>query len=146
MKNNELTDLYSQHPVILSLIESIRSDQSKTILVKGLTGSSKAMAIAQVYQKTQNTHIIVLPEKEDAAYFYNDLVSLAGENSVFFFPSTYKRSVQYEQTDPANIVLRTEVLNFLASGKRKCLLVTYPESLMEKVISRKNLKKKHIPY
>ena len=141
MKNNELTDRYSQHPVILSLIESIRSDTTKTILVSGLTGSSKAMALAQVYQKTQNTHIIVLPEKEDAAYFYNDLVALTGENSVFFFPSTYKRSVQYEQTDPANIVLRTEVLNFLASGKRKCLLVTYPESLMEKVISRKNLKK-----
>ena len=46
-------------------------------------------------------------------------VSLLGDDSVFFFPSTYKRSVQYEQTEPANIVLRTEVLNHLASGKRK---------------------------
>ena len=59
----------------------------------------------------------------------------------FSFPSTYKRSVQYEQTEPANIVLRTEVLNHLASGKRKGIIVTYPESVMEKVVSRKNLKK-----
>ncbi len=69
------------------------------------------------------------------------MVSLSGDETVFFFPSTYKRSVQYEQTEPANIVLRTEVLNFLASGKRKGVIVTYPESVMEKVISRKNLKK-----
>ena len=82
-----------------------------------------------------------LLRKEDAAYFYNDLVSLVGEDSVFFFPSTYKRSVQYEQTEPANIVLRTEVLNHLASGKRKGIVVTYPESVMEKVVSKKNLKK-----
>ncbi len=64
-----------------------------------------------------------------------------GDESVFFFPSTYKRSVQYEQTEPANIVLRTEVLNHLASGKRKGIIVTYPESVMEKVVSRRNLKK-----
>jgi transcription-repair coupling factor (superfamily II helicase) len=49
--------------------------------------------------------------------------------------------VQYEQTEPANIVLRTEVLSHLASGKRKGIIVTYPESAMEKVVSRKNLKK-----
>jgi len=99
------------------------------------------MLLAKVYNKTQFTHIAIVPEKEDAAYLYNDLVSLAGEDSVFFFPSTYKRSVQYEQTEPANIVLRTEVLNHLASGKRKGIIVTYPESVMEKVVSCKNLKK-----
>jgi transcription-repair coupling factor (superfamily II helicase) len=99
------------------------------------------MALSLVFHRTQTTHIVLIPEKEDAAYFYNDLVALLGDEQVFFFPSTYKRSVQYEQTEPANIVLRTEVLNHLASGKRKGIIVTYPESVMEKVISRRNLKK-----
>ena len=99
------------------------------------------MVLSFVFHKTQTTHVVIIPEKEDAAYFYNDLISILGEESVFFFPSTYKRSVQYEQTEPANIVLRTEVLNHLASGKRKGIIVTYPESVMEKVVSRKNLKK-----
>jgi len=77
------------------------------------------MVLSLVFHKSQTTHLVIIPEKEDAAYFYNDLISLLGEESVFFFPSTYKRSVQYEQTEPANIVLRTEVLNHLASGKGK---------------------------
>jgi transcription-repair coupling factor (superfamily II helicase) len=141
MKENQLSEHYKNHPVLPALIETIDADKTRKIRIEGLSGSSRAMVLSLVFQKTQTTHVVIIPEKEDAAYFYNDLISLVGEDSVFFFPSTYKRSVQYEQTEPANIVLRTEVLNHLASGKRKGIVVTYPESAMEKVVSRKNLKK-----
>jgi len=141
MKENELTGLFHGHPVLSALTEAIRANTATRISAEGLAGSSKAIGLAMAYLKTPLTHLVVVPEKEDAAYFYNDLSALTGDDSVFFFPSTYKRSVQYEQTEPANIVLRTEVLNFLSSGKRKGIIVTYPESVMEKVISRRNLKK-----
>lgn len=141
MKENQFLQYYLNHPLLPALIDSAGSDNIMTIRLEGLSGSSKTMVMASVFNKTHTTLLAVIPEKEDAAYFYNDLVSLLGEESVFFFPSTYKRSVQYAQTEPANIVLRTEVLNFLASGKRKGIIVTYPESVMEKVISRSNLKK-----
>ena len=141
MKENDITFQYKSHPVLPSLIDTINADKKDKIRIEGLSGSSRAMILSLVFHKTQTTHVVIIPEKEDAAYFYNDLVSFLGDESVFFFPSTYKRSVQYEQTEPANIVLRTEVLNHLASGKRKGIVVTYPESAMEKVVSRKNLKK-----
>ena len=99
------------------------SGRAGRIRLDGLTGSSKAVILGSIFLKTQITHIVIIPEKEDAAYFYNDLVSIVGEEAVFFFPSTYKRSVQYGQTEPANIVLRTEVLNHLASGKERALLL-----------------------
>ena len=141
MKDNPITEYFRNHPILPDLIDTVNDDKSGKIRLEGLTGSSKAILFSIVSGQTQTTHIAVLPEKEDAAYFYNDIVSLLGDDSVFFFPSTYKRSVQYEQTEPANIVLRTEVLNHLASGKRKGIIVTYPESVMEKVVSRRNLKK-----
>lgn len=141
MKENELSGLFDNHPVINQLTEAIGSRKVPKLNITGLTGSSGAMALSRVYHRTSLTHVVLLPEKEEAAYFYNDLVSLAGADSVYFFPSTYKRSIQYEQTEPANIVLRTEVLNHLAAGKRKGIIVTYPESVMEKVISRRNLRK-----
>jgi transcription-repair coupling factor (superfamily II helicase) len=139
MKENKLLESYNRHPVLTSLITTINEGKAGSISLDGLYGSSKAMVLSSVFMKTQTTHVVIIPEKEDAAYFYNDLVSLAGEEPVFFFPSTYKRSVQYEQTEPANIVLRTEVLNHLVSGKRKGIIVTYPESVMEKVVSKRNL-------
>ena len=141
MKDNPFIQQFIVHPHFHSLIESANNGDLKTIRLESLSASAKAMIAAAVYSKTQTTHLIVIPEKEDAAYFYNDLTAILGQDSVYFFPSTYKRSVQYEQIEPANIVLRTETLNFLASEKRKGIIVTYSESVMEKVISRKNLKK-----
>ena len=141
MKEIELTSHFDNHPVLSGLIDSVNDPDETRIRAEGLSGSSKAIVLAAVFEKTHSTHLVIVPEKEDAAYLYNDLVSLIGEDPVFFFPSTYKRSVMYEQTEPANIVLRTEVLNHLTSGKRKGIIITYPESVMEKVISRRNLKK-----
>ena len=142
MKENGITKLYSGHPVLNDLLALIDSDKPATrCRIEGLTGSAKSIVLSHLFQNTQLIHIVIIPEKEEAAYFYNDLVSLSGDETIFFFPSTYKRSVQYEQTEPANIVLSTEVLNHLASGKRKGVIVTYPESVMEKVISKRNLKK-----
>jgi transcription-repair coupling factor (superfamily II helicase) len=142
MKENEIIiNHYSNHPNMDGLTGTFTSSDSRRIRLEGLTASSKALIIGSIFLKTQITHLVLIPEKEDAAYFYNDLVSIVGEEAVFFFPSTYKRSVQYGQTEPANIVLRTEVLNHLGSGKRKSIIVSYPESVMEKVVSKPDLKK-----
>ena len=141
MKENEIISHYNSHPNLEGLAGAFCKPDVLRIRLEGLTGSSKAIIVAGVFNKMQSTHLVIIPEKEDAAYFYNDLISIAGEDAVFFFPSTYKRSVQYGQTEPANIVLRTEVLNHLASGKRKSIIVSYPESVMEKVVSKPDLKK-----
>jgi transcription-repair coupling factor (superfamily II helicase) len=142
MKENEIIlNHYSSHPGMESLLHASDNSDSRRIALAGLTGSAKAVILGSVFLKSRITHIVIIPEKEDAAYFYNDLVSVVGEEAVYFFPSTYKRSVQYGQTEPANIVLRTEVLNHLGSGKKKSIIVTYPESVMEKVVSKPDLKK-----
>jgi transcription-repair coupling factor (superfamily II helicase) len=141
MEPKDFFQIYSSHPLMGSITDAINQSGSGTILFRGLSGSAKALLLASVFNRTQTTHVVIIPEKEEAAYFYNDLSAILGDESVFFFPSTYKRSVQYEQVEPANIVLRTEVLNHLASGKRKGIIVSYPEAVMEKVVSRRNLKK-----
>ncbi|MFZ0471049.1 MAG: transcription-repair coupling factor [Bacteroidales bacterium] len=141
MANTVFRDYYRQHPSFGRLEKLLEGDNREPLIINGLTGSAKAVVMAGVLSQQPTTHVVILPEKEDAAYFYNDLTSLIGEETIFFFPGTYKRSVMYDQTEPANIILRTEVLNFLGSGKRKCIIVTYPESIMEKVVSKTNLKK-----
>jgi transcription-repair coupling factor (superfamily II helicase) len=141
MKGNELTQLYYGHPVISELEKALTDNSKRRIRIRGLSGSSYSFVSSVASSRLEETLLIILPEKEDAAYVYNDIASIAGYDGIFFFPSSYKRSVQYEQTEPANIVLRTEVLNHLAGNKGKCIIVSYPEALMEKVINRKTLKK-----
>src|SRR5690606_27667089 len=46
-----------------------------------------------------------------------------------------------EETDNANVLLRSEVLNRINSRKKPAFIVTYPEALFEKVVTRKELEK-----
>ncbi|MEZ5020278.1 MAG: transcription-repair coupling factor [Bacteroidales bacterium] len=141
MASTVFRDIYRQHPSFTRLEALLAGDSSEPVTIHGLTGSSRSIVMAGALSQQPTTHVVLLPEKEDAAYFYNDLTSLLGDDNIFFFPGTYKRSVMYDQTEPANIILRAEVLNFLTSGRRKCIIVTYPESVMEKVVSKTSLKK-----
>lgn len=141
MVSTVFRDIYRQHPSFSRLEELLAGDNAEPVTIHGLTGSSRSIVMAGALSQQPTTHVVLLPEKEDAAYFYNDLTSLMGDDNIFFFPGTYRRSVMYDQTEPANIILRAEVLNFLSSGRRKCIIVTYPESVMEKVVSKTNLKK-----
>ena len=81
-------------------------------------------------------------DADEAAYLYHDLKLMLTDNDVFFFPSSFKRAIKLSQLDAANEILRTEVLNRLASSGSPCMVVCYPESLMQKVISAKSMKTK----
>ena len=65
------------------------------------------------------------------------------EKKVLFFPSSYKRSVHYEVTDPAYITLRTEVLQKILSAgpEDPFTIVTYPEAIAEPVVTQNELSK-----
>ena len=47
-----------------------------------------------------------------------------------------------QQLDKDNVMLRTEVLNRLASRNHKSLILTYPEAILERVVSKKELNDK----
>ena len=89
-------------------------------------------------QDDAGIHVFILNDLEEAGYFYHDLVQVDGETDVLFFPSSYRRAIKYGQKDAANEILRTEVLSRLEQ-KKPVTVVTYPEALAEKVVSRKRL-------
>lgn len=98
------------------------------------------MVCASVYNRLDKNHILcILNDEEEAGYFYHDCTQILGEDHVFFFPSGYKRNIRYGQKDPANEILRTEVLSLLNNSDRPVLLVSYPEALAEKVVSGNKL-------
>ena len=85
--------------------------------------------------------LVLLSDKEEAAYYLNDLEQLVGENEVLFYPGSYRRPYEIEATDNANVLLRAEVLNRINSRKKPAIIVSYPDALFEKVVTRKELDK-----
>jgi transcription-repair coupling factor (superfamily II helicase) len=62
------------------------------------------------------------------------------KRSVFLFPSSYKKPYQTTEIDNANVLLRSEVINRLSAETKKFFIITYPDALTEKVVSRQVLK------
>jgi transcription-repair coupling factor (superfamily II helicase) len=108
---------------------------------RGLSFSARAICASQLAEKVKGNHLFVLADKEEAAYFYNDLQSLYPEDKrVVFYPASYRTPYQFEETDNANVVSRAEVLDKINNGSTSWI-VTYPQALFEKVPTQKKLTK-----
>ena len=112
--------------------------QQKTQL-KGIVGSALSFNLAASFQQHQKPFLVVFESKEKAAFHLNDLELILPADDVLFYPGSYRRPYEIEETDNANVLLRAEVLNRINSRKKPVLLVTYHEALFEKVLSKKEL-------
>ncbi|MET2995869.1 transcription-repair coupling factor [Flavobacterium columnare] len=124
----------------MNQISALLSGDNK-IHLKGLLGSSLSFIIEALFEKADKTFLLLANEKEEAAYLLNDLEQLIGAKDVLFYPSSYRRPYQIEETDNANVLLRSEVLNRINSRKKPCVIVSYPEAIFEKVVTKKELDK-----
>ena len=120
------------------LARRIRNGKVKQMRADGLCGSSAALLLASVMSGRGNypNMLVVMNDLDDAGYVYHDLTQMMGGEHVLFFPSSYKRAIKYNQKDAGNEILRTEVLTRLAEST---LIVTYPDALAERVVSKKAL-------
>lgn len=119
----------------------LKSPPGKKIYLQGLIGSMKTLVLASLFDKPESGFVVLLNDREEAAYFYDDLNHLGFEEHTLFFPSSYKRSIQFGQPDQDSVIQRTEALNKLIQAPQKYILITYPEAVAETVISPAGLDK-----
>lgn len=114
-------------------------ETGKKFSLSGLRGSSVTSVIASLYRLSPFSGVFLLNDREEAAYFYDDLNNLGLAKNILFFPSSFKRSIHHEAIDNENIILRTDVLDKLSKRDEDYLIISHPEAVMEKVISGKGL-------
>ena len=138
-----LASLYNSylHSTKVKQITDTLENPLTKIQLKGLLGSSFSFVFQAIFKQSDKPFLLIFNEKEEAAYYLNDLEQMIGANDVLFYPSSYRRPYQIEETDNANVLLRSEVLNRINSRKKPAVIVTYPEALFEKVVTRKELEK-----
>ncbi|WP_370099604.1 DEAD/DEAH box helicase, partial [Xanthomarina gelatinilytica] len=140
MSKTVLSQTYAQALQTQNLQSAIAQNQSKTHL-KGLVGSSLSFVLTETFKQACKPFLLVFNDKEEAAFYLNDLEVLLNDKDVLFYPGSYRRPYQIEETDNANVLLRAEVLNRINSRKKPAIIVTYPDALFEKVVTRKELER-----
>jgi transcription-repair coupling factor (superfamily II helicase) len=143
----ELVQLYCQEDITKELAVILVKETSSRLSLKGMTGSARSLLAAALFKTLGRVMVIILSDKEEAAYFCNDLENLFNEQElpfhrkrVLLFPSSYRRPNEIEKIDNANVLLRTEALKRLGSKNEHTVIITYPEALSEKVINQDSLR------
>lgn len=139
MSKSDIISIYDKSPKI-AVLESTFAARQKSQMT-GLVGSSLSFVMHSLFKKSELPFLILFNNKEEAAYYLNDLEQLINTEDVLFYPSSYRRPYQIEETDNANVLLRAEVLNRINSRKKPAIIVSYAEAIFEKVVTRKELEK-----
>jgi transcription-repair coupling factor (superfamily II helicase) len=140
MNVNDIISKYTESPQLQSINQWLRDTTSGDIHISGLVGSSDAFVASSVFKSTEYNHFFILNNKEEAAYFQNNLKSLLQQKDVFYFPDSFKRPQVFDEILNTNILMRTETVNRLINTNSKAeLVVTYPEALIEQVVKADKL-------
>ena len=143
MTLEEFKSVYASSSKAGELCDLLNEAEVK-IQLSGIAGSAASIVASSVFTNKPGNYLFILPDKEEAAYFYNNLENFhKGEKgtTILFFPGSYRRPYQIEEVDNANIMLRAEVLSVIQKRRKNTLVVTYPEAIVEKVVSKRHLEK-----
>lgn len=133
--------------IIKELIEKYRNDlrvkqinnaiiAKEKVQVTGLIGSQNAFVLGGAFLSAPRNHVYITLDKEEAIFLENNLENLLEKKDIIFFPDSFKTPMRFEQLDNNNVLQRTEAVNKLSSARTSGeLLITYPESLFEKVVA-----------
>lgn len=135
LDTKDLLQKYVSAKVVGRLVSRLQPGEGRKLRLTGNAGSVTSLLLGGVRLRLGGLQVVVLDDKEEAAYFYNDLLTFVSEKEVAFLPSSYRRMLKEEEKDNDSVLVRTEVLNNLSQGAVG-ILVTYPEALAEQVVDK----------
>ncbi len=140
MSREIISNRYEKSAKTKQILSELQHEQNH-FQITNLVGSSLSFVISESFKVAQKPYLLIFNDKEEAAYYLNDFEQLLGDKNVLFYPGSYRRPYQIEEVDNANVLLRSEVLNRINSQKKPAVIITYPDALFEKVVTKRELEK-----
>ena len=100
----DFISLYTSDGFVRTLAEKIKPNDRQRLQLRGVFGSLDAVLASAIYELCHQNYLFILHDREEAAYFQNDLQNLIPEKEIFLYPSSYKKPYDVEETDNANVL------------------------------------------
>ncbi len=130
---------------------------SARVQIAGTIGSSQALIAASVIDRVKGVHVFVLTDKEEAAYFLNDLEALRGgsrnvdqpgrpsadrkHDDLFFYPAPSRSPYDPDGHHDGERVSRTEVLEVLMKHQKNTVTSSNAEDMDRRARSDQGVEK-----
>ena len=96
MNSQDLVSIYQESSISKAIVETL--EHKEMLRLKGIAGSYDALLLSSVLKSMGGIHLIVLHDKEEAAYFVNDLSNFLTDEYISF-PSSYKKPYHFEEIE-----------------------------------------------
>ncbi|MBP6390795.1 MAG: transcription-repair coupling factor [Flavobacteriales bacterium] len=146
----DLLSLFRSDARVARVAEGLQAANAR-VQIAGTIGSSQALIAASVIDRMKGVHVFVLTDKEEAAYFINDLEALRSKDKearnakkdedMLFYPAPSRSPYDPEGHHDGERVSRTEVLEVLMKKPEHLIIVTYPEALVPLVVGQETMVK-----
>ena len=117
-----IIDLFSQNKIIQTWHSDVANLGRQ--LIMGLSGSSRALAIASAYQANEEKIVVITSTQNEVEKLASDLSSLIGEDKVYTFFADDVAAAEFIFASMDKAHSRLEVLNFLQDNKQSGILIT----------------------
>lgn len=141
----QFINIYRKSEVVQKVNDWVASGVVEHVGIESAAGSSKSVLIAATYENQRKHFVILCGDKEEAAYQFNTLEALLPGKPIHFLPDSFRQTQNFSRIDRNNLLLKTETANQIYSDRnRQHIIVTYPEALIEKIVSPEVLQKNRI--
>ncbi|MGN0236195.1 MAG: transcription-repair coupling factor [Paludibacteraceae bacterium] len=143
MDIKELRALFGYHSEIGAIHKELSKGGERHILLCGLHSSARSLLLSEISPASPSPRGVNASSPDDAGapavlayiadngdeaqYIYADLRQLLPDG-VYYFPTAHRRR---QGIDEALAIQRTETLTRLCQSEGGCIVVTYPEALLE---------------
>ncbi|MBS1764586.1 MAG: transcription-repair coupling factor [Bacteroidetes bacterium] len=138
----KLIEQYQEHPSVRQLTNTLQD--TRHIHLTHVHGSAASFITAASFNLLNKPMLLVLPDREEAAYYFNDLENLLGNGKVLFFPASYRKPFKLNGHDTSAIQMRAEVLSYINKHSDRFMVVSYAEAVAENVVTKNVLEKSTI--
>jgi len=135
VNTREILQRYAQVPGVEQVKKALEAKNKSQIFLDGVTGSGPAVILSSAYADGAFPALVILPSKEDALYFKNDLENLLQGEHILFLPDSFLKPYKLQTENALAVQERIEALNSLRRNNQR-ILVSYLPALAELVAEK----------
>ncbi len=135
-----LKSLFLDQEDIHSIISGVQ-EGLKEQLIAGLSGSSRTVLTAAIYEQMKRPILLITHNLLQAQKLYDDIVNLVSEDEVFLFPANELIAAEISIASPELKAQRIEALNHFSKKEKGIIIV--PIAGLRKVIPPKAIWRKY---
>ncbi|MEH7108269.1 transcription-repair coupling factor [Bacillus sp. JJ1764] len=137
---NGLKSLFLQQEDVHSVIAGV-NEGLKEQLIAGLSGSSRTVLTATIFEKMKKPILLVTHNLLQAQKLYDDIANLVNEKEVFLFPANELIAAELSIASPELKAQRIEALNYWSQHQQGILIA--PIAGLKKILPPKSLWRKY---